>query len=315
MPVYETFSKRQKNLHSAGQPDFYQYENLPIAFRRQVLHIWRDALGIYHRPGSYDFDPWVSPSNESWGLIENTIARESGLSHLGNTPHADPATRCAEHLMNGPTDQVLDVIELSFRVIDRGHRQFDAYVRKKAGISQNADDAISELNQRFQEQGIGYRYENGQIVRIDSDFVHAEVTRPAVQLLLEPSFQGANEEFLRAHEHYRNGRNEEAMQDCLKAFESVIKILCDQKGWSYPARATAKDLIDVIFREGLVPSFLQSQLGALRSILESGVPTVRNKSAGHGQGATLRQVPDYFAAYTIHLTAANILFLVEAGKH
>ena len=30
------------------------------------------------------------------------------------------------------------------------------------------DDAIKELNYRFKEHGVGYQYESGKIIRIDS---------------------------------------------------------------------------------------------------------------------------------------------------
>ena len=60
------------------------------------------------------------------------------------------------------------------------------------------------------------------------------------------------------------------------------------------------------------PSDLQSQFGALRSVLESGVPTIRNRAGGHGAGVKRREVPRHLASYTLHLTAAAILFLAEA---
>ena len=47
---------------------------------------------------------------------------------------------------------------------------------------------------------------------------------------------------------------------------------------------------------------------------ESGAPTVRNKEAGHGQGSEPVNVPEYLAAYVLHLTASNIVLLVEAYK-
>lgn len=40
--------------------------------------------------------------------------------------------------------------------------------------------------------------------------------------------------------------------------------------------------IEIAFGNGLVPGYLESQLGALRSVLQSGVPTIRNEMSGHG---------------------------------
>ena len=59
------------------------------------------------------------------------------------------------------TDKALDVIELSFGVIDTTTRSF-GYLHR-----QNADEiataAIEELNARFKEHGIGYSYSDGTI--------------------------------------------------------------------------------------------------------------------------------------------------------
>jgi hypothetical protein len=59
---------------------------------------------------------------------------------------------------------------------------------------------------------------------------------------------------------------------------------------------------------------MQSHLGAVRSALESAIPTVRNKLGGHGQGQQMIKVPDYYAEYLLHETAATIVFLVDAFK-
>ncbi|WP_390834051.1 DUF7014 domain-containing protein, partial [Calothrix parietina] len=69
--------------------------------------------------------------------------------------------------------------------------------------------------------------------------------------------------------------------------------------------------IHSVYRESfftICPTFQTS------SNLESGIPTVRNKNAGHGQGSQSIAVPQHFAAYQLHLTASTILFLLEAEK-
>jgi hypothetical protein len=49
-------------------------------------------------------------------------------------------------------------------------------------------------------------------------------------------------------------------------------------------------------------------------LLEGGLPTVRNKNAGHGQGPTPVSVPDYLVAYALHMAAANIVLLIQAHR-
>ena len=153
---------------------------------------------------------------------------------------------------------------------------------------------------------------DGKIVRIDSEYLHSEVTKPALRILHKKHYAGARQEFLSAHQHYRKGEAKEALNDCLKAFESVMKAICDKRRWTYRNDVTAKGLIDICLNKELIPSFWQSHYSALRSLLESGVPTGRNKLSGHGQGTAPVAVPDHLAAYMLHMTASAIVFLAEA---
>jgi hypothetical protein len=151
-------------------------------------------------------------------------------------------------------------------------------------------------------------------MRVDSQLIHSEVVRPALQFLSGKDFKGANQEFLSAHEHYRSRKYKECLNDCLKVFESTMKSICAKRGWPHQPNDTAKALLDVLFQQGLIPSFMQSHFTGLRSTLEAGVPTVRNKLGGHGQGSSEVVVPEFVAAYTLHLTATNILLLAQANK-
>ena len=99
---------------------------------------------------------------------------------------------------------------------------------------------------RFKEHGVGYQFESGEIIRVDSQILHAEVVKPVLTLLgQEERFKGANEEFLKAHEHYRNGRYEECLVDALRSFESVMKAICHKQKWVYNQNDAAKKLIEI----------------------------------------------------------------------
>jgi hypothetical protein len=183
-----------------------------------------------------------------------------------------------------------------------------------ASITQTPDDAIAELNRRFREPGVGYQYVGGDIIRVDSHFLHAEAVKPALALLNAARFTGPADEFMRAFEHHRKGENKDAIADALNAFESTIKAICDARKWTYGPKDTAKPLMDILFKNGLVPSELESHFAGLRSAMESGLPTLANRTSRHGQGATPVEVPPHFTAYGLHLVASNIVFLVECHK-
>src|SRR5690606_17095585 len=144
------------------------------------------------------------------------------------------------------------------------------------GSTLNPEDAIEELNERFRENRVGYQFEGNEIIKLDSSYIHSEITKPVVSLLWNKKFLGANEEYLKAHEHYRKGRNKECLAECLKAFESTLKVICKEKKWFYNQNDTSKKLIQVCFQNNLIPSYLQNQFSSLQNVIESGIPTIRN---------------------------------------
>jgi hypothetical protein len=250
MPVFDLFSKRQKKQADSGKPVIYTYDQFPPSFRVQVIHIWRTAIGPW-----FEYGPFPSGkravSNAYWEQIQNILARELGVPSLA---HGDnPCERCANFLLEVNADGVLDIVELTFRVIDSVIRKQPDFRREDSRITQEPDDAIAELNHRFQENAIGYQFAGGELIRVDSQYVHVEAVENAIALLHDAAFAGPNAEFLAAHEHYRKGRDKEAIAEALKALESTLKAICDARRWSYPPGATAKPLLDLVVEKGLVP--------------------------------------------------------------
>jgi AbiJ N-terminal domain 4 len=296
LAIIDLFSKRQKKLRGEV-PDVYVYSEIPQQLKVQVLYIWRDALGDAQDYQSY----------RNYMIIVEQLCREYGCIRLPGTKNRPERHYLAELTdflsQEQDTEKVMDVIELSFQ------RVFERY-----SFSQEPIPPIEELNTRFREHGAGYQFVGGQIIRVDSELIHAEVIRPALALLHGKEFAGAQDEFFKAHEHYRHGNSKEALAECLKAFESVMKVICTKRKWAHAPHATCSTLIQVCFDNGLIPSFWQSQFSALRSLLEGGVPTARNRLGGHGQGGAVVEVPDYLVAYVLHMTAASIVFLVEADR-
>jgi hypothetical protein len=314
--VFDIFSKRKKRQESQGKLDVYQYEEIPQPLRVQVAHIWRAAIGPWRGDGGYFSDVSASPSCGVWDSIHETIARESGVWVLGdlNDSTLNSQVRCVQHLMSADTDGALDIIEVAFRTIDKTVRDFDPYAQVTAGITQSPDDAIKELNIRFREHGVGYQYIDGSIVRVDSQLLHAEAVKPALALLHESRFSGPADEFMRAFEHHRKGENKDAIADALNAFESTMKAICKARKWAYGPKDTAAPLINILMKNGLVPPELETHFGGLRSAMESGLPTLANRTSRHGQGATPVEVPPHYVAYALHLVASNIVFLMECHK-
>jgi len=182
------------------------------------------------------------------------------------------------------------------------------------GIRISTAQAIEELNERFRRAGFGYRFESSKIIRVDSEVVHKEAVRPALQLLSDPRFAGANDEFRAAFDRLKAGENKDCAVDALNALESTMKAICDAKAWKYDKDARANDLLKILRREKLFPAFADQSFDQLVSTLKSGLPAVDNESGGHVQGSIPVEIPTYVAVYALNLAASNIRFLVEAFK-
>lgn len=291
-------------------PEVFTYE-ISKKLKNQIIFIIRDSVGSLidnHYSSSY------TPEN-THRSVHDALCREYGKDKIGSYD-GQYEFRLTSYFLNlsddhSDTERALDLIELYFQLISNGvNNEYQYYIRYNP-MKLTINEAIIELNERFKENSIGYQFESGQIVRIDSTFVHQEITIPTLTLLRNIKFAGANEEYLKSHEHYRNGRNKECLTECAKAFESTMKIICKEKGWLYSERDTAKKLIEICFKNGLVPTFSQNQFTSLQNLLESGIPTIRNKVGGHGQGPIPQSVDDGLTRYGMNLTGSNIIFLVE----
>jgi hypothetical protein len=301
--IADIFSKRQQKLRGET-PDVYQYAEMPRPLRIQVVQILNEALP----PGEES-----SRNGGGFEAIRDILRREYGVHALYEDRNSI-RNRSARYEVSGfmqtepNPEHVLDAVELAARIVLRTPEY------RRSRMARPAKDVVDELNHRMKESGFGFQIVGSDVIRVDSEFIHKEVVLAALHLLADKAFAGANDEFLRAHEHYRHGRLEECLVDCLKAFESAMKVICKKRGWAYADNDTAKKLVDTCFANNLVPSDLQSELSGLRALLESGIPTIRNRNAGHGQGVTVREVPEHLVRYCLNQTAATLLFLIECDQ-
>lgn len=297
MAVVELFSKRRKRLRG-DVVDIFQYEVIEKKFRNQVIHIIEDTIG----PADIE--------DEFYKQLYKILCKEFGKSKLGSSMYCfNNIKNCL--LLTPNYEECLDIIELCFITIDntvRKHRH--SFIASK----QSPNDAIEELNDRFKENGIGYRFENGFIIRIDDELIHQEAVKPAIQFLNEEGFEGAREEFLGAFDSYKRNEYKDSLVDCLKSIESTLKTIFDIKGWEYNKNAPVKSLVKVAFDNNLIPEFWQNHFSYLDKLLECSVPVGRNKLGGHGQGSEIVEVPEEIVSYMLHMTASTIVFLAKASK-
>lgn len=286
--AYETYSERKRRLAQSGQADVYTYDISP-KLRNQIALIWIKSLGDGRHDSSY----------RRYLAMENVIKEAEGLLELGPTLISDigPGSprNCHSWLQLCSTDQALDIIEVSAVLME--------------------DKYVDEMNFRMKQNAFGYQIEDGTIIRVDDEFVHAEIVKPAIALLTSAkAYETAASEFLKAHEHHRHNNNKDAVVAANRAFESTLKAICHLRNWPFEKGARASDLIKTVHQRGLFPDYLDKSLQTYIAMMKSGLPEVRNNAGGHGASPSDAEVPSYIAAYAIHLSALNIIIAIEAER-
>jgi hypothetical protein len=296
MALPSTFSRRKRT--SINRNDPLQYETIPAKLRQQALQIFEDALQ----------QRWNG--SQAYEDIVMFFRRELGVSRLVRIATSFEYEFHQWFLTEEVTDYTLDAIEVMCRYVTNDVDNEGRYSDSEEIIK----GLVQELNARMLEAGVGYQFENEQIIQADSRLMHAQVTVPTLSLLSEPKFEAAHKEYLEGFDAVRQRDYETSLTHCAKAFESTLKVIAAEEGWNVRPDATASQLLRAAFDNDLVPSFLQNEFSGLRAILEGGTPAVRNKSSAHGAGTTPRQVPRHMATFQLHQTGAAILFLIEGWK-
>ncbi len=207
--------------------------------------------------------------------------------------------------------------------------QTDTYTRF-ALKERRPNDLVDMTNDIFRECGIGFaltqmrihepparvsdicrgtppiRFEYPQAIVKSSQYEYKEIIEPALQALGDPRFRVANTELLKAHQAYREGKFDDVFTNGGASLESVLKTICDAKGWVYDRdKDSLSALVRICKDEGLFPAFYAPMLES------SG--TVRNKlGAAHGRGPMPAHSPgDPHVNHFLQLISAHMLMLIR----
>jgi AbiJ N-terminal domain 4 len=303
--IFETFAYRLAGR--AGEPDVYTYDRAPDHLRHQICMALHEGIGSFHVYRGHEINS-VAAANHAWSEIDR-ICRKEIESYLRFPVGADLSSRYLNYLMKvDDIDDFLSAVEIGCLTLTL---YFDKNPQARGAV-QDAEDALREINQRFEQHGVGFQFENGHIIRVDSKIAHTEIVKPALQLLTAPMFAKANEEFLTSHQHYRAGAYKDSVTAANRAFESALKAICDSENWSYGKGDRASELVTNVTNHGLFTHEFDKGLSAHVAMLKTGLPSVRNDAGGHGEGIAAATVTAEIARFAFNLTASNILLLGES---
>lgn len=298
MVLRSTYSRRKRQAQTTD--DVYNYDQIPIRVRIQVVQILSEGIGKTYYYGSGN----LSKAARIYDSLCREMSKELGVHSLHSAQPHDNRRAFLGWLESEPdTDNWLDGLELALQYIDGLVRNNLDELRYD--VERKPDAVIAELNARLQEAALGYEYVGGVIIRKDSEFIHKEAVLPALLLLKDDRFDAADKEFREAHEAFRQGRLEDCIVNCGKALESVLKVIGTSRRWPIKDHDPGSRLIQAAVGAGFLASYSQPALNHLSGLIESSTPTIRNKMGGHGAGATPRTVPGHLASFQLHHGCGN----------
>ncbi|RFM34943.1 STM4504/CBY_0614 family protein [Chitinophaga silvisoli] len=173
--IFDLFSKRQKRLRGEV-PEIFTYDHIPDNLRVQIVHIIDDVIGAERFASNLDPD-------DIYSTIHGILCREYGVFRLWGKYEKEKEQLFNYILKAKLVEEVLDAVDLTFKYFLSVLKPSYLNYKHNTTSKLDPDAAIQELNVRFKENGIGYSFEGGEILRIDSTFMHKEVTQPTLSLL------------------------------------------------------------------------------------------------------------------------------------
>ena len=312
--IFDVFSRR-------GGPTRGARVDIPATTRDRVF-LWCGDIFSNRR----SFSSGGDYTHQFWEEIHGFLQLRHGRVQLSDSRHLT-SSRAEDAMVflsscDGP--EFLDFLEYIFRV--------DCFFH----VSSSEAQIVAELNELLRVDSLPYHITDfvrehvrevmqgpppfggreGVVIKTlafptvisrESEVIHTHIIEPVLKLLQAPAFRSANAEYLEALEDYRKGDLGDCLTKCASAFESVMKVICERKGWPYKQTYTAGVLVKTILDHTTLDDYLEPVLMI--------VATLRNRlSKAHGAGVETRSVPRHLAAYALNSTAASVSLLVaEAG--
>src|SRR5689334_11064977 len=112
--VFETYERRRLAAQRAGEPDVFEYDQIPDFLRRQLVIILGDSIGIYSE-SQYEH----RKANSWWEALADIMTREVE-SFPRYRYDVSPYDRCVEFVRNEQNvDRWLSFVEVACRVLER----------------------------------------------------------------------------------------------------------------------------------------------------------------------------------------------------
>lgn len=201
-------------------------------------------------------------------------------------------------LLELPETEFLTAIEHAIDALERYDRAARATIE---GFFRYADGALGAHGAPYRRVVNEWRFE-----WVGDPKQHELVIEPALLSLADVRLQGAHAEFEEALRKRRRGAPkdlEDAVDEAAKAVESTLQVLHDQHGVARTGKEPVSALFTSLRNAEVLPAYVANLVTAASG--------PRNSMASHGQGGTVREVPEELADASIAAAATAITFLAH----
>lgn len=183
---------------------------------------------------------------------------------------------------------VFDLIELAMSFMEPNPRE---QCRKK-------------VNEILDLHDCPWTIADGEFFKLDSDFLGIRLAAEAHDVLAANRFAGAANEYAKARQELALHDVKDAIIQAGKSFESTMQIMTGMK------HSNADGLIRTMLKQGYFDDLPETiRQGFAEQVMKT-LPFLRNKLAGHGQGAQIIEVPHAYGVMAVQLAAVFHNFLV-----
>ena len=240
-------------------------------------------------------EPTIVRPNRYDNYEEHTTAFHLAIQTFNDAVQNDSAELTEDSLAEAFTPYLFDVIELQYKKLSSGEQV-------KFQI---------EINNVFSDNDIPWLLHDGRMIKVDSQQFEQDLKQKALLQMqeltkVEPVFQSAYVELVKAIEFFQKGDYAEAISNAGKSYESVLKILLDVDNGNADMLTTK-----IANNEYLTLPCGMTPVGFKDKVLMS-LPYIRNQSsASHGAGRNQVEIPKSLANFAINLAASLDSYLID----
>lgn len=266
---------------------FLSYDNIPTETRQKVFFVISENAYHFENEGPMSYPEKV----EDFGDLRYQISKHKGVPKICS---GYDKSAINEWILSCPIEDLLRTIEIyiGIRINDRSREW-----------RQRLINTINDINDIFKIDKIGYEIVSGRFIRKDSEFLHEQVIETTITLLYTNEFNGPLEEFQKALDHYMRKEYKDTIQEANKSFESTMKSVLTKRSISFNQDANADLLLDYLKGNEVIYPYTKP--------LFLGLPTIRNKQSGHGQGVDPKEITQSYAELALNLAGTFIVFLIN----